>query len=103
LAEGNLHEARRAYTACEHLLDQELGVPPTSAMTTLLSGCSTRSPRSPGATYWVHRPSPASSVNGNRPECSWDEERTDLALPSHRASLRERCVPPSIGARISAE
>lgn len=38
LAEGNLGEAQRAYAACEQLLCRELGVEPTAAMTSLLSG-----------------------------------------------------------------
>lgn len=38
LAEGNVAEARRAYAACERLLDRELGVAPTVAMTGLLAG-----------------------------------------------------------------
>jgi DNA-binding SARP family transcriptional activator len=37
LAEGNLNEAHRAYIACEQLLNRELGVTPTIAMTSLLS------------------------------------------------------------------
>lgn len=36
LAEGNFNEAHRAYTACEQLLSQELGIAPTTAMTSLL-------------------------------------------------------------------
>lgn len=43
LAEGNLNEARRAYTACEQLLSQELGIAPTTAMTSLLSRFSSSS------------------------------------------------------------
>lgn len=38
LAEGNVGEARRAYSVCERLLDRELGVAPTEAMTGLLAG-----------------------------------------------------------------
>lgn len=37
LAEGNLDEARRAYIACEQVLDRELGIRPTTAMTDLLN------------------------------------------------------------------
>ncbi|MGE2722353.1 AfsR/SARP family transcriptional regulator [Mycolicibacterium celeriflavum] len=37
LAEGNVVEARRAYAACELLLNRELGVAPTVAMTGLLA------------------------------------------------------------------
>jgi DNA-binding SARP family transcriptional activator len=36
LAEGNLHEARRAYQTCVELLHNELGIPPSPAMGRLL-------------------------------------------------------------------
>jgi len=38
LAEGNIGEARRAYVACEQLLDRELGVSPTREMICLVAG-----------------------------------------------------------------
>jgi DNA-binding SARP family transcriptional activator len=38
LAEGNIAEARRAYSVCEQLLHRELGVSPTKAMSGLLAG-----------------------------------------------------------------
>jgi DNA-binding SARP family transcriptional activator len=43
LAEGNIGEARRAYSACTRLLERELGVPPSRETTALVDG------RNPGA------------------------------------------------------
>ena len=59
LAEGNLNEARRAYATCERVLYRELGVAPTTAMTTLFDG------RKPGRPL-VCRPS--NEVISTRPE-----------------------------------